>query len=78
VRKMAMVKNLEKTIMNARVHAEVKADYNVLIKDGEKYFQINTYGSENRVIKKKVSQALQFNEESAKQLFEILKKEFGF
>jgi hypothetical protein len=74
---MALVKKLEKATINARVHDEVRADYIVLTKNGEKYVQINTYGSDNRVIRQKVSQAIQFNEDSARQLMEILKKEFG-
>jgi hypothetical protein len=73
---LALVKKLEKTEINARVHGEVVADYNIVIKDGKKYLQINTYGSEHRK-ENKVSQTIQFNEESVKQLIGIINKEFG-
>ncbi|MFJ7729609.1 hypothetical protein ACIQXV_26350 [Neobacillus sp. NPDC097160] len=73
---MALVTKLEKAEINARVHGEVEADYNIVIKDGKKYLQINTYGSEHRK-ENKVSQTIQFNEESANQLMRIIKKELG-
>ena len=73
---MALVTKLEKTEINARVHGKVEADYNIVIKDGKKYLQINTYGSEHRK-ENKVSQTIQFNEESAKQLIKIIKNELG-
>ena len=40
--------------------------------------QIDTLGSEHRENPKKLSQTLQLNAESAKQLYEILAREFGF
>jgi hypothetical protein len=73
---LALVTKLEKAEINARVHGEVEADYNIVIKDGKKYLQINTYGSEQRR-ENKVSQTIQFNEESANQLIKIIKKELG-
>lgn len=73
---MALIRNLEKRVINARVHEEVKADYNVVVQDGQKYLQINTYGSENRPTQK-VSQTIQLNEDSARQLLGIIKAELG-
>lgn len=45
--------------------------------NGEKIFQIQTYGSSTRQLKGKVSQTLQFNKQQAIELIEILKIEFG-
>ncbi|GED71204.1 hypothetical protein BRE01_49060 [Brevibacillus reuszeri] len=73
---MALIRNLEKRVINARVHEEVKADYNVVVQDGQKYIQINTYGSENRPTQK-VSQTIQLNEDSARQLLKIIRAELG-
>ncbi|MGI3169209.1 hypothetical protein ACRARG_08665 [Pseudooceanicola sp. C21-150M6] len=44
---------------------------------GQKLLQLNTYGSSDRELPGKVSQTLQFGETTAKQLFEILRTEFG-
>lgn len=50
--------------------------YSVDWLNGEKMFQIQSYGSSTRQIKGKVSQVLQFNKQQAIELIEILKKEF--
>lgn len=56
------------------VHETVKATYTVF-KDnrGQKYFQIDTYGSEHREIKGKISQSLQFDDKTGKFLINIIK-----
>jgi hypothetical protein len=46
--------------------------------DGRQILQIDTHGSDHREIPDKVSQTIQLNESSAKELFDILKKGFGF
>lgn len=56
-------------------HVECK--YLVAERDGKKLFQLNTYGSSDREFPDKLSQTLQFGEDSAKELLRILKKEFG-
>ena len=58
--------------------SETKCKYMVGETDGKKMIQLNSYGSKKRKIPGKLSQTLQFNEQTAKQLFEVLKKEFGF
>ena len=73
---MALVEKLERTEVNARPHKAVRADYNVVIHDGQKYVQINTYGAADRKTEG-ASQIIQLNAESAKQLIDILKSEFG-
>jgi hypothetical protein len=74
-KKMALINGLEKISRNAHVQNEVDASYNILNKDGRKYIQINTYGSKERKAKGVVSQTIQFNEQSAKQLAEIINRE---
>ena len=41
-----------------------------------KYFQIDTYGSENRQLKDKISQSIQLNRDMAIELVELLQREF--
>lgn len=58
------------------VHDKVDATYTEFICDGQKFFQIDTYGSANRDIKGKVSQSIQIDHEAAMELVELLKKAF--
>ncbi|KJS19808.1 MAG: hypothetical protein VR78_02550 [Hoeflea sp. BRH_c9] len=46
--------------------------------DGRKILQIDTHGSDHREIPDKVSQTIQLNESSAQELYDMLKKDFGF
>jgi len=48
------------------------------MESGEKLLQVDTHGSADRQIPGKVSQTLQFDEQRARQLWEILGSEFGF
>ena len=73
---MALVNKMEKISRNAKVHDEVEASYNVIEKNGNKYVQINTYGSKERKMDGAVSQTLQLSEQAIKQLQEILSKDF--
>ena len=45
---------------------------------GGRVLQLNSYGSEGRDYPDKLSQTLQFDENSAKQLYDVLKEQFGF
>ena len=45
------------------VHKTTEATYSVFTDNGEKFFQIDTYGSEERQIKDKVSQSIQFDKD---------------
>uniref|UniRef100_A0A4Y8Q3M6 Methionyl-tRNA formyltransferase n=2 Tax=Paenibacillus athensensis TaxID=1967502 RepID=A0A4Y8Q3M6_9BACL len=74
---MALIRHLSKISRNSRVQAEAESTYNIVIQNGRKYIQINTYGSKDRVHTNMVSQTLQLDEQSAKQLFDILKAEFA-
>ena len=58
------------------VHESVEATYCVFSKGENKYFQIDTYGSEGRQLKSKISQSIQIDREMAIELVELLQKEF--
>ena len=58
------------------IHEEVDASYSIFEKNGSKYFQIDTYGSSNRTLTNKVSQSIQLDQNSVKELVALLKKEF--
>ena len=51
--------------------------YSVATVDGEKIFQIQSYGTKERKVKGNASQILQFNQQQAKELVELLKSEFS-
>ena len=59
------------------VHDEVPATYTVFSQNGEKYFQIDTYGREEREFSKKSSQIIQLDKKSAISLIELLVHEFN-
>ena len=59
------------------VHKKTVSTYTVFYEDQNKYFQIDTYGSSDRVMTEKVSQSIQFNRETAIKIIDILKKELS-
>jgi hypothetical protein len=59
------------------VHKEVDTTYTSFTNNsGEKYFQIDTYGSSDRQFKGKISQSIQLNKRAAQELITVLKNEF--
>lgn len=58
------------------VHNLTIATYCIFEEGGNKYFQMDTYGSNERVMTEKVSQSIQFDKSMAIKLVEILRKEF--
>lgn len=60
------------------IQTEAEASYTVFEMNGERYFQIDTYGTRGRKEQGKVSQVLQFDEESVKLLIKLLTTEFRF
>lgn len=54
------------------VHSKVRATYTVFTSGGEKYFQIDTYGSSERELKDKISQSIQLDKETAKELIRLM------
>jgi len=77
---MAFVKNLERDTTSIRgIHpTTVPCRFMVGLADGTKIIQLNTYGSEDRVVTGQYSQTLQFNEETALQLYRALRSAFDF
>jgi hypothetical protein len=77
---MAMVTSLERDDRDFKSAHPTKlvAKYLVAKKSGMRVLQINTYGSNDRDVPGKLSQTLQFNEQSARELFDVLQREFGF
>lgn len=56
----------------------VECRYLTSERDGRKVIQFNTYGSLHREMPDKLSQTIQFDEGSARKLWQILSQEFGF
>lgn len=54
------------------VHRKVRATYTVFTSGGEKYFQIDTYGSDAREMKDKISQSVQIDKDMAKELIKLM------
>ncbi|WP_069061439.1 hypothetical protein [Sinorhizobium sp. RAC02] len=61
-----------------QLHDEVEAKLFVQDGEGGKLMQISTYGRPGRQEAGKPSQVIQLDEDGARQLFEIMKTEFGF
>lgn len=59
------------------VHQDVQASYTTFEKDGERYFQIDTYGKDDRMMPEKISQSFQIDKEMAVFLVDLLKKTFA-
>jgi len=64
------IKGLHRTAIPCR--------YSVAVIEGKKTLQLTTYGSDNRIVTGQPSQTLQFTENTALQLYRILRAEFGF
>jgi hypothetical protein len=59
------------------IHKPTSATYTSFEENGNKFFQIDTYGSEERIMKEKISQTVQLNKKMAEKLVEVLRKEFN-
>ena len=75
---MALITNLESVDMErVRVHGPVDCTYTVFTAvGGQKYIQLNTFGSANRENPGKQSQTIQLDESAVKQLIKIFAKDF--
>ncbi len=71
IRKIQQIDKYRNTI-----HEKVSATYTIFTRGEDKYFQIDTYGKEDRQIPEKISQSLQFDRETARFLVDVLTKEF--
>lgn len=61
-----------------QLHDKVYATYSIFDYLGKHYVQIDTYGRSDRDNPGKISQSVQFDRESAKIMYELLKREFNF
>ena len=58
------------------LHEKVHTTYTVFEKDGRKYVQFDTYGRDDRDNPEKISQSLQFDEETARFFVRLFIDEF--
>lgn len=68
------IERIEKT--RNLLHDKVHTTYTVFEKDGKKYVQFDTYGKDDRDNPEKISQSLQFDEETARFFVKLLINEF--
>ena len=70
---MAIVRKMESIQLERdSKHSEVNATYTVVTTDGEKFLQIDTYGSASRQETGKKSQSIRFSPDAIAQLKSIL------
>jgi len=74
---MARVSRFEKVGREVtKVHAPTDCAYSSYEIDGQKYLQLDTFGTKGRVLKGKVSQSLQFDEDAIRELLAIIGQSF--
>ena len=72
------IKTIEKLEKDRNsVHDKVYTTYSTFNYGGKHYVQIDMYGRSDREMPGKISQTVQLDEESAKYLFELIKKEYN-
>lgn len=71
------INRISKIEKNSHLHDSSECTYNVFQDGTEKYIQFDTYGSDKRKFRNKVSQSIQFDKETAALKINILKKEFN-
>ena len=74
---MAIVRTFEeKELDRSSKHSEVEATISLVEADGEKFVQIDTYGSKDRAFPGKVSQSLRLSKSAFEQLVNTAGKHF--
>jgi hypothetical protein len=75
---MAVVRRLEHSTLGKDTrHSEAECTYSIVHDDGgNRYLQIDTYGSKERRIPGKKSQSIRFAPEAIRQLKDLLAKQF--
>lgn len=72
---MAIIRKFEELDLKANArHTETKGGYSIQGQDGEKFIQINTVGSDDRMIPGKVSQTLRLSKDAIEQLADLARK----
>ena len=76
--RVALVRKIEvsRTGSGSRVHGEVECGYSVFESGGQRYLQLDTYGSAERAIPGKTSQSLQLDETGARRLKRLIEETF--
>lgn len=76
---MARIEVFEEAEMQRmQLHDPVDAKYYKQECDGKKLLQISTFGRATRDLPGKLSQTIQLDAQSGRQLFDILRSHFGF
>ena len=74
---MAIVRKFEsKELDRSSKHSNVEATISLVEADGEKFVQIDTYGSKDRAMPGKVSQSLRLSKSAFDQLLKVGGKHF--
>jgi hypothetical protein len=74
---MAVVRELElKDLDRVAAHSEVSATISLVECDGEKFVQIDTYGSKDREMPNKISQSIRLTKAAFDQLTRYAAKHF--
>ena len=74
---MALIRKFEaRPIEPKRIHDDVECGYVAATVNGRRILQLETYGSPDRKIPGKVSQSIQLDEASARELKRILERSF--
>jgi hypothetical protein len=74
---MALIKHFDSVPSDSqRVHGPVTCGYRTFTADGRRILQLDTYGSADRMIPGKISQSLQLDADSARELLKIIEGAF--
>lgn len=74
---MALIKDFQSVSSDAqRLHGPVTCGYRAFTADGRRILQLDTYGSTERKILDKISQSIQLDADSARELLKIIEESF--
>jgi hypothetical protein len=74
---VALVRTIKKASKDRQsVHGPTDCSYSIFTHGGETYLQLDTYGSATRKHPEKISQSIQLNRVSAKQLKKLIERAF--
>jgi hypothetical protein len=75
---MALVQKIERATKDRQtVHRPTRClASNFIGPQDKRYLQLDTYGSEDRDFPEKISQAIQFNEDGARELLSVIREVF--
>ncbi|MGW4273794.1 hypothetical protein ACWEGQ_15840 [Streptomyces seoulensis] len=74
---MALIKEFQTVTSDTqRLHGPVTCGYRTFTVDGQRVLQLDTYGSTERQILDKISQSVQLDVDSARELLKIIEESF--